>query len=707
MNIAAELDKLLHYPTASMVAFVILFVLLMTAFAYSAYYRMQLLLLAKRKEVRWDEPVQRFWLMIKYAVLQYKMPQDLIPGLLHMGLFFGFLTVSIRTVMLTIVLMTGDPNFHLWILGTDGILGQLYALGKDLMTVVVIFSVLWLIWRRLVTRPKRFEGAKTWEATLILFWIFTLMVTDYLVEASQIGIERHLEKERSAELIFSWFMPFASIGSTFIVGLSDSALAWIWKINVWIHITLVWSFLNYLPYGKHFHVLTAIPNVFFMRLTPHGRLEPIKDIEAEMEKDDPKMGVKDIPDLSWKHIFDVYSCTECGRCTTDCPAFDTKKPLSLRDVNLSIKHYLYDKGPFVLGKKTKPDGSEQKFDGPEQMIPEVVTTDTIWSCTLCRECEDRCPVLIEQVPRIVEMRRYLSMMESNFPSELNLVFKGWERNSNPWNLGFDKRADWITEDLQIPVFGEMDEEEKKNVDFLFYVGCMGSYDDRSIRITKAFIKIMKTAGIKFALLGPEESCCGETARRLGNEFLGQILAQQLVETINGYGVKKIIATCPHCYNTLKNEYPDFGGEWDVYHAQEVAAQLIKDGKIKIAKKIDADITYHDSCFLGRYNEVYDAPREIINAIGGLNLKETRRNHNFGYCCGAGGGRMWLEEHEPRINYKRFDELAETNPKLIGTSCPYCNTMITDGSKARNKEDDIKVKDLVELVAESMETEPKG
>ncbi len=693
------LRRYLDLSTTSQIAFIVLFALLMLFFAYTIFYRYQLMMLAKKKDIRWDNIGERFWGMIKYAIGQYRMPQDIPAGILHMAIFYGFLTVSVRTIMLTIVLITGNSQFHLWIFGPDNLFGQLYILGKDIMTVVVAFSALWLAWRRVVTRPKRLEGSKTWEATLILFWIFTLMLTDYLVEASQIALERDHLKFIEGSV---WFMPFASMGSYIFSGASASTLAMVWKVSAWIHITLVWTFLNYLPYGKHFHVITAIPNVFFRRLTPPGRLEPMPNLEEELEKEDPRIGLKDIQDMSWKQIFDVYTCTECGRCTVNCPAFDTEKPLSMRDVNNTIKHYLYEKGPYLLGKKTKPNGEDPEFDGPTQLVPEVLKPETIWACTLCRECEDRCPVFIEQVPRIVEARRYLTMMEGDFPQELNNVFKGFERNSNPWNLGFDKRADWITDDLDVKIMSELSDDERKEIEFLFYVGCMGSYDDASIKITKSLVKILNAAGVKFAVLGVEETCCGETARRVGNEFLGQMMIEQLVETLNGYGVKKIVTTCPHGYNTFKNEYPDFGGNYEVWHAHELVAKLISEGKIKLKHSIEGVITYHDSCFLGRYNEVYDAPREIISAIPGLTLKETERNRNMAYCCGAGGGRMWMEEKEPRINYRRFDELASTNANLIGTSCPYCNTMITDGSKARNKEDDIKVKDLLELVAEAME-----
>ena len=690
-----ELSELLNFGAASRIAFSVVFAGLMLFFLYTMFYRLQLMMLAKAKEVRWDNLGARMVLMFKYAIAQYKMPQDLLPGLLHVAVFYGFLTVSLRTVMLTIVLITGDSGFDLWILGHDNILGQLYALGKDIMTIVVGVSVLWLAWRRVVTRPKRLKGIHTVEATMILLWIFVLMLSDYLVEASHIRLQGSLGI--IAPDAGHWYMPFASLGTGMLSGMTNETLALVFKVNVWIHICLVWTFLNYLPYGKHFHVLLAIPNVFMGRMTPNGRLSPIKDIEQEFEKEEPRLGVKDLKDLSWKHLFDVYTCTECGRCVTECPAFDTDKPLSLRQLNMTIKEYLYKEGPALLATTTAEGGHQ----GP-QFTGEVIKTETIWACTMCRDCEQRCPVLIEQVPRIADMRRHLVMMEGDIPAELNNVFKGWERNSNPWNLGMDKRGDWITEGVDAPVFAEMSPEEQAQVEYLFYVGCMGSFDDRSIRITKSFIHILNKAGVKFAVLGMEESCCGETARRLGNEFLGQVMMQALVETINQYKVKKIVATCPHCFNTLKNEYPDFGGKWEVIHSHHLLADLIAQGRIKLTKAIDATITYHDSCFLGRYNDVYDEPRDLIRAIPGLKLAETRRHGHEAYCCGAGGGRMWMEEHQPRVNQKRFDELFETKPCLIGTSCPYCNTMVTDGAKAREQEENLKVKDLVELVEEAME-----
>ena len=689
------LAQVLDFGVASRIAFSILFVLLILLFLYTFWYRLQIMFKTKGQKMRWDQPLRRVGLALKFAFGQYRMPQELAPGLLHMAIFYGFLTVSLRTIMLTIVLITGDSQFHLWILGPDNIVGQMYTLGKDIMTVVVATAAVVLIWRRLVTRPKRFEGAHNYEASAILLWIFLLMLSDFLVEASQLALEAHL-----GEAGGHWFMPFASLASGAFIGASQSTLALLWKTNVWIHITLVWLFLNYLPLGKHFHVITAIPNVFFQRLEPYGALATVHNIEEEFEKEEPSVGVKDLEDVSWKEIFDVYTCTECGRCVPQCPAFDTGKPLSLRDVNMSIKAHLYDKGPYITGRKKNPDGSEPVYEG-QQLTGGAISTETLWACNLCRDCEERCPVFIEQIPRIVQMRQYLVMMEGDMPNELNNLFKGYERNSNPWNIGFDKRGDWITEDVNIPVMAELSAKEQEEIEYLFYVGCMGSYDDRSIKITKALIDILNAAGVKAAVLGPEESCCGETVRRLGNEFLGQVMVQQLVETINQYPIKNIVASCPHCFNTLKNEYPEFGGNWNVVHAQQLVAELIEGKRIDLKYPVNASISYHDSCFLGRYNNVYEAPRDIIGAIEGLQLKEPELHKSQGYCCGAGGGRMWLEEGKEKVNYHRFKQLDELGCDIIGASCPYCNTMLTDGSKGVDRDEDVKVKDVLELVVEAM------
>ncbi|MHB8906533.1 MAG: (Fe-S)-binding protein, partial [Melioribacteraceae bacterium] len=402
-------------------------------------------------------------------------------------------------------------------------------------------------------------------------------------------------------------------------------------------------------------------------------------------------GAADFEHLSWKQILDGFSCTECGRCTAACPAATTGKKLSPREIIVNIRHRTQDKAPLILSKAGDENEMIQKT-----LVHNYITDEELWACTTCMACVQECPVTIEHVDSIVDMRRNLVLGESNFPSELNTIFKNIETNFTPWAFNAQDRANWA-EGMNIKTMAE-----DPNTEYLFWVGCAGSFDARYQKVTKAFATLMKNANVDFRILGVEEKCNGDTARRLGNEYLAQMMMQENVETLNNYGVKKIVTGCPHCYNSLKNEYPQFGGNFEVVHHTELINQLLDEGKIKLKnEEVKSKISYHDSCYLGRYNSIYDSPRDSLKMINGVELLEMERNRDKGFCCGAGGGRMFLEETEgTRINNNRAEEALGTKADTVASACPFCMTMMNDGIKSFDKQDEVQVKDIAEIVLEN-------
>src|SRR2546426_1023518 len=402
-----------------------------------------------------------------------------------------------------------------------------------------------------------------------------------------------------------------------------------------------------------------------------------------------------VDQFTWKQVLDMFSCTECGRCSSQCPATATGKPLAPRQLLLDLRDYLYAHQDEVIEKRVRRradgDGAEPPEVG-ENIVGPVITDEVLWSCNVCRACEEACPVMIEYVDKIVDMRRHLVQEASRFPSELTRTFKGMETQSNPWGLGAEKRFDWA-QGLGVPSVAD-----KPNAEYLYYVGCAGAFDDRNKKTTQAFARLLKKAGVDFACLGKAELCNGETARRLGNEYLYQTMAQACIESFTAAGVKKVIVNCPHCFNTIKNEFPQFGGRYQVVHAAELVAQLIAQGRLQVPPGFGKKTVYHDSCYYGRFNEIYDEPRTVL-ARTGAQVQEMRRHKQFGMCCGAGGGRMWIEEDpDKRVNLLRTAQALETNPEVIAVSCPFCMTMLSDGIKAKELEDKVQTLDVMEIVA---------
>jgi Fe-S oxidoreductase len=479
----------------------------------------------------------------------------------------------------------------------------------------------------------------------------------------------------------------------------------------WLHIITQLTFLNLLPLGKHFHVITSLPNVFLKKLGyPHDKPK-LLDLEDENAWEDESLGINHIHQLTWKQGLDLYTCTECGRCKEVCPTYTTDKPLNLYEFNDKLKVELLSNANNLikrakLGALIKHSGDADQaekikaemaeLNSPKQLVGDVIAQDTLWACTTCRACEEVCPVTIEHVPRIIGMRQGQTLMAEAYPKELNPSLKGLERNGNPWGIGYDKRADWA-DGLNVKL---MSDDPK--VDYLLWVGCAGSFDDRSKKVSTSLVKVLQTADVNFAILGTEEKCTGDFARRVGNEMLYQMMAQENIETLNSYGIKKIITACPHCLNTLKHEYPQLGGNYQVVHHSVFIEQLIKEGKIKLTQTLEGGLTYHDPCYLGRYNSVYTQPRMILSALSKNVFRELDRFGKESFCCGAGGGRMWMEETiGKRINLERSEEIAGKKVANVAVACPFCLTMIEDGMKELEKEEEIKTRDIAELVALNM------
>lgn len=641
-----------------------------------------------RSAPRFDRMPERIKQMLVGAIAQMKFfnpGQDQPAGIIHALVFWGFLVLGAQ--VMTMFLRGWLPDAYLPLLSPD-MLGGPYMFVRDIMEAVVICCAIALLVRWLITHPKRlygFQPAETklageshWEAILILCFISTICMTGILYDGGRMVF---LDGEHHTDLERKW-APVSTLAANFLAGLGKDTALNVSNASWWIHNLVVLTFLNLLPLSKHFHVITSIPNVFFTKLEPYGRLS-----KQDLESDDAIYGTSQMKHFDWKQVLDMYTCTECGRCSAECPATATTKPLAPRQMLLDLRNYLYEHPESVMDPENE-----------EVVIGEHtgVTAEVIWACNTCRACEEACPVHIEYVDKIVDMRRYLVQEMADFPPELTRTFNGMERQSNPWGVGADKRDEWA-EGLNIPHISE-----KPDAEYLFFVGCAGSFDDRAKKITKSVAKILDAAGVSYAILGKEEPCNGDTARRLGNEYLYQSMASVAVETFNGYNVKKVITNCPHCFNTIANEFSQFGGNYECVHASELVADLIKEGKVQLSNGKAASIVYHDSCYLGRYNDVYDAPRQILEALPGVIRKEAGRSKNKGMCCGAGGGRMWIDE-EPtqRVNTLRVEQLLGTEPDVIASACPYCMTMLSDGVKEKQADATVQTRDILELVADAL------
>jgi Fe-S oxidoreductase len=646
---------------------------------------------------RFDNPVARVKGVIVYALGQKRLLNRAYGGLLHVMIFWGFCVLSIANLTLLMRGLLGR-DFNLPLLAHNEVLGSPYNAIKEVFICLVMVGVLMAFYRRLVWKPKFPEPSG--DALFILSMIFSLMVVELLFGAAEMAYWK-----REAVSFTPWVFPITFPVSGLFNNISDSGLATLQEVAWWINYALVLTFGAYLPYSKHLHVITGIPNVYFQNTRPYGELRKL-DLENE---ENPEFGVSTLADFDWKRFHDWYSCTECGRCTSVCPAFASGKPLHPKMISEQLREELVDHGGGVaLLELAKKNGAVEEGSAAEGAPPaglrhimdnlSACSEEALFSCTTCRACEQACPVFIEYVQEIVDMRRHLVQVEGRFPQEAQRAFDGMERNNNPWGIGFATRGDWA-KDLGVPLLAE----DPGELDLVYWVGCAGSFDERNKQVSKAMVAIMQKAGLRFAILGQEEGCTGDSARRIGNEYLYQMLAAQNVEVLKTYNVKKIVTACPHCFNTIKNEYHQFGAEFEqVLHHSELIAQLIADKKIELKTVPEVLGTFHDSCYLGRYNDIYDQPRAVLKAAG-LKLSEMEKSRETGRCCGAGGGRMWMEEHGTKVNDMRLADALELpeQPKVIASSCPFCLTMLSDAVSSKDMTAQIQTKDIAELVADAL------
>jgi Fe-S oxidoreductase len=681
--------------------FVLLIVVALGYFGRTMYGRIGVLLKVEPAD-RFDRIPERIKALLLYALAQKKFIQreprpdtslsEQTAGWMHFFIFWGFLILAIEA--LTMFGRGFVNDFHLPLLSPH-LLGGPYLLVKDFMAVAVLVAITVALYRWGVSHPARLYGFKPaeekvaghshWEAYLILVFIGLIMIGGLLYDGGRMVFD-------SANPNVQAEMPWQPVSRIVALLLGNPGSARFFSnAGWWVHNCVILVFLNLLPLSKHFHIITSLPNSFLIKTEPRGALSKM-DLE-----NGTRFGTSYINQFTWKQVLDMYSCTECGRCASHCPATMTGKELAPRQMLLDLRDYVYEhEADFLALAPASGEGAEPPTVGENIVGERLIHDEVLWACTTCRACEEACPVMIEYVDKIVDMRRHLTQEEARFPVELTRTFKGMETQGNPWGLDAGQRAAWA-EGLDVPLMADHPDAE-----YLFYVGCAGAFDDRNKRTTIALTKILKKAGVSFAILGAEELCNGETARRLGNEYLFQSMAQACIEVFKSYNVKKILTNCPHCFNTIKNEFPQFGGHYEVIHATEFIKRLIAAGKIQFKANGSQTVTFHDSCYLGRYNDIFDAPRDILQQIPGVRLREMERSRKFGMCCGAGGGRMWVdEEPSKRVNIKRVEQALETNPDAVAVACPYCMTMIDDGLKSKDMEEKVKTLDVMEMVAEAM------
>lgn len=659
----------------------VIILLALITFAYSMYHRGILLFAARGHDNRFDDIGKRLKIVTQFAIGQKRLLfRDTKSGIMHAMIFWGFLVISLRTI--TFFGMGFDDGFVLPFL--HGGFGHLYNFTLNVFLILVSTACLYGLYRRAFLKPKRLNLSL--EGVIILCVILSLCLSDFFFEAARSALGKPIE---SGAFVGPWL-------AGYFEGLNTTTLQWIEGSSFIAHVLLIVGFLNFLPYGKHFHVITAIPNVFLFKTKPYGQL-------SKMNLEDETLttfGVDRIEQFSWKNYFDWFSCTECGRCTAQCPATNSDKPLNPKQLTVNLRDFLYNKSQTLIEQQ------EGKYQGTvdenglapdsQALLGGAISHDVIWACTSCRACEEACPVFIEYVQEIIDMRRNLVLMQGAFPQELQTVFQNMERNSNPWGISFNDRANWAKEE-GIPTLAENAE-----VEYLYFVGCAGSFDEKNKQVAKSFAKLLKKAGVSFGILGVEEKCNGDSARRIGNEYLAQSMIQENVATFEKYKVKKIITACPHCFNTLKNEYPQFNGHYEVINHTDFLNELLEKGHLKATKPVAQTITYHDSCYLGRYNDVYSSPRQILKNIPGVQLVEMENSKDIGRCCGAGGGRMWMEETiGKRVNQMRLEDAKQTPAEMVATACPFCKTMISDAIN-ETKTEGIQTLDVVELLNQSVE-----
>jgi Fe-S oxidoreductase len=662
---------------------------------------------------------------------QRKLLQWSVPGMAHVFVFFGFLVL-----FLTVVEAFGELLFESFAFPIIGTWPPVRAL-EDLFAVLVLVGVVVFAGIRLRNNPakegrwSRFFGSHTSGAWIVLLMIFLVVVTLLMYRGAKVAAALSID-ETAADVGMSGAFASQFVGQI-LEPLGHTANEWIETAFVVGHVAVILGFLLIVLHSKHLHIFVAAPNVAFSRRP--DALGPLLEMYSGTERidfedpaDDAVFGRGRIEDFTWKGLLDFATCTECGRCQSQCPAWNTEKPLSPKLMIMNLRDHAFTKAPYITAVQAKNEGrnlemgevdeevlatlservqaevarplvGKRDFDehqatdgydasGHRSHEGAVIDFDALWNCTTCGACVNQCPVDIEHIDHFMDMRRYQVMIESEFPSELNLTFKNLENKGNPWGMNASKRNDWISEvDFEVPVFGmEGEDEIPDDVEYLFWVGCAGAYEDRAKQTTKNVAELLNVAGVKYMVLGEGETCTGDPARRAGNEFLFQMQAMQNVEMLNEAKARRIVVTCPHCLNTLGREYPQLGGNYEVVHHSQLLAALLRDGKLKPLTPVDETVTYHDPCYLGRHNKVYVPPRELVASVPGVRLVEMERSADKSFCCGAGGAQMWMEERiGTRINQNRTDEALATGATKIAVACPFCSVMLHDGVTVRSQE----------------------
>lgn len=674
----------------NLLLFLTVFAYAFTLFVNVVYRRYTYVKLGKPSDFEWNLRERLNGVLVN-VFGQKKLLKDKKSGFMHVVMFYGFIIIQFGALDLFIKGLS--PGNHLPVPAYSS-----FLFLQEITTFLVLLATLYAYYRRYIEKLPRLK--RGFKSGLVIIFLTSLMASILLSATfEKIAFEHRLDVHT----------PISSLLATPFVGwMSPTVGMVLFYLFWWMHALVVFSFMVYVPQSKHFHLIVAPLNVFLKRQQPPGKLSTLNFEDETVEE----YGVGKIEDFTQKQLIDLYACVECGRCTNSCPASGTGKMLSPMDLLVKMRDHLTAKGAAITSSSPWAPGlfafgntdqaalemAASDTASPAQLIGDVITEQELWACTSCRNCEDQCPVMNEHVDKIIDMRRYLVMTEGKVHAEATRTFQNIERQGNPWGISRKERANW-KDQAEVPV---PTVKEEKEFEYLFFVGSMGSYDNRSQKIVRTLVKLLNHAGVKFAILGNKEKNSGDTVRRMGNEFLFQQLAMENIELFQKHDVQKVITIDPHAYNSFKNEYPDLGLTAQIYHHTEVLAELIREGRIKPTLEVKERITYHDSCYLGRYNEVYEAPRYILRSIPGVELVEMNRNRENGMCCGAGGGMMWMEETEGvRVNVARTEQALEVQPSMIGSACPYCLTMLSDGTKAKEVEDQVKTLDVVEILALSI------
>lgn len=678
--------------TINLIAFLIVVGYAIYLFIYLLKTRYQFIKLGKK--VEFDHKLKERWAKVKINVFgQKKLMKDKKSGIIHVMFFYGFLLVQLGA--LDFIIKGLAPGVHLPL----GPLYPVFTLFQEIVTLIILVAVVWAFHRRYIEKLVRLK--RGFKSGLVLLFIGGLMVSVLFGNGMSLVWHQH---ERTV------FEPVASSIAFILSGVGETMAIALFYAAWWVHLLLLLAFLVYVPQSKHAHLIAGPANVFFSRLSSPGKLEKV-NFEDETQE---TFGVGKVEDFTQNQLIDLYACVECGRCTNMCPATGTGKMLSPMALIVKLRDHLTFTGAAVTSQQpwvpafafsdTQGNKIGKGIDPySPSMIGDVITEEEIWACTTCRNCEDQCPVMNEHVDKIIDMRRYLVLTEGKMNAEAQRAMLNIERQGNPWGLNRKDKEKWreLRDDVYIPTMKEA-KKAGEEPEFLFWVGSMGAFDSRSQKIALSFAKLMNEADVSFAILGNKEKNSGDTPRRLGNEFLFQELAAANIAEFEKNDVKKIVTIDPHAYNIFKNEYPDFGFTVKVYHHSELLYQLVKENRLKPQYEVNETITFHDSCYLGRYNDVFDPPREILKAIPGVKLVEMNRRRETGMCCGAGGGLMWVEETTgSRINIARTEQALAVSPSVIGSGCPYCLTMLSDGTKAKEVEETIKTMDVAEILERSI------